>query len=368
MLGQYVAPKNLCILRLSTIGDVCHAVTIVQNIQEQWPHTQITWICGQTEAELLKGLFKIEIVPFDESSGWLGYLEFRKEMKHRSFDILLHMQTEQRASFLSFFIKANTKIGFDRENALEGQWLFTHKQIEPLNRPHMLESFKAFSEAIGVPLKKLEWDIPITESDHRWAANALKSKRPIAVICPAAGEKERNWNVEGYAKISEYLQNIGFKVVLCGGPTVLEVELAHDICTISRAKITNLVGKTSLKQLLAVLKFAHITVAPDTGPTHMSVAVGTPVVGLYAHTNPRKSGPYLYQKYVVNYYDVAIQKQYGKPYTELPWGTAPKGEYLMDGISVDEVKHKVHLLIQDFYPELLENIELEESAPVIIAQ
>ena len=61
--------------------------------------------------------------------------------------------------------------------------------------------------------------------------------------------------------------------------------------------IQNLVGQTSLKQLLAVLKLGHLVIAPDTGPAHMAVTVGTPVVGLYAHSNPKRTGPYLYPQY-----------------------------------------------------------------------
>ena len=64
----------------------------------------------------------------------------------------------------------------------------------------------------------------------------------------------------------------------------------------------NLVGKTSLKELLCVLEQASLVVAPDSGPAHMAVTVGTPVIGLYAHSNPARTGPYLYQDYVVEVY------------------------------------------------------------------
>ena len=62
MLGQLSAPKNLCLLRLSAIGDVCHAVAMVQNIQRQWPNTKITWVIGKVEASLLQGLHGVEFL------------------------------------------------------------------------------------------------------------------------------------------------------------------------------------------------------------------------------------------------------------------------------------------------------------------
>ena len=60
MLGQITVPKNLCLLRLSAIGDVCHAVAMVQSIQKQWPDTKITWVIGKVEANLLKGLKDVQ--------------------------------------------------------------------------------------------------------------------------------------------------------------------------------------------------------------------------------------------------------------------------------------------------------------------
>ena len=62
------APASLCILRLSAIGDVCHAVAVVQAIQQQWPTTHISWVVGKVEANLLAGLHGIELVVYDSHS------------------------------------------------------------------------------------------------------------------------------------------------------------------------------------------------------------------------------------------------------------------------------------------------------------
>ncbi|WP_076417469.1 glycosyltransferase family 9 protein [Colwellia sp. UCD-KL20] len=354
MLGQLAAPKNLCVLRLSAIGDVCHAVAAVQNIQKQWPHTQITWVCGKVEANLLKGLEKVEIIVFDKSAGLKGYSDLRDHMKGQHFDILLHMQVALRASLASYCIPAKTKIGFDSKRAKEGQWLFTNYKIAPQNEPHVLDGFMGFTQALGLTVNEPVWNMPLPEEDEQWAHNTLfeENNKPVAVISPAASKAERNWHVTGYAQTAEYLQQVGFRVVICGGPTAMEKQLAEDICKQSNASITNLVGKTSLKQLLAVLKLAHITIAPDTGPAHMSVTVGTPVIGLYAHSNPRRTGPYLYQKYVVSCYDQVIEEQKGKPYTQLSWGVRAKGSDLMERLTIEEVKAKINLVVEDFYPEL----------------
>ena len=361
MLGQLSVPKNLCLLRLSAIGDVCHAVAMVQNIQRQWPKTKITWVIGKIEASLLQGLEGVEFVIFDKRAGLKGYRDLRQQLKGRQFDVLLHMQVALRASIASLCIPAKVKIGFDSQRAKEAQWLFTNKKIAAQAEPHVLDGFMGFADALGLDVTPPLWHMPITDEDQLWASEKLSANnpadKPIAVICPAASKAERNWHAEGYSQAAEHLSKRGFKVVICGGPTTMEKLLAEAI--ISRSEfsvgdneILNLVGETSLKQLLAVLKVAHLVIAPDTGPAHMAVTVGTPVVGLYAHSNPKRTGPYLYPQYVVSAYESAIQLQYNQSAAEVPWGMRAKGKDLMMQISIAEVNKTVDRLIADNYSDL----------------
>lgn len=68
------APKSLCILRLSAVGDVCHALAVVQHIQAYYPQTEITWIVGKTEISLLSGIPNVTLIPYDKKAGWKGVL------------------------------------------------------------------------------------------------------------------------------------------------------------------------------------------------------------------------------------------------------------------------------------------------------
>lgn len=334
---------SLCLLRLSAIGDVCHAVAMVQAIERQYPDLKITWVIGKLEYQLVKHLPGIEFVIFDKSLGWRSYFNLYKALKGRRFDVLLHMQVALRATLASLVISAKFRIGFDRARAKEGQWLVTNHRVEPLAQPHVLEGFMGFAKAIGVKDLTPRWNIPVPKVDTEFAQMQIKDNEKVLIICAAASKAERNWLPERYAAIAQYAIAKGFKVMLCGGPAPLEKALAEQILRACPGKIDNLVGKTSLTQLLALLKRASLVLAPDTGPAHMAVTQGTPVIGLYAHSNPGRTGPYLWQQYVVNAYDEAIAAQHSQG---VKWGTRAKGEHLMTLISVNDVIEKFELVIQ----------------------
>ncbi len=354
MLGQTLLQnsetRSICVLRLSAIGDVCHAISMVQAIQKQRPDIRITWIVGKVEAQLLKGMSGVDFIVFDKRAGIKGLLELRRSLRGQSFDVLFHMQVAIRASIVSRFVKAKVRLGFDAQRAKEGQWIFTNQKISQQKHPHVLEGFAAFGEAIGIEVLPPSWDMPIDQEEEKDVLSTFPvNAASFAVISPVASNDERNWTVEGYAKIADYLRSKGLDVVLTASPSEKDLAFVERIVDQCSEPVCNLAGKTNLKKLLVVLKHAKLVIAPDSGPAHMAVSVETPVVGLYAHSNPRRTGPYLYRQYVVNHYDECIQKQRHKSWEDLPWGVRAKGADLMSAITENEVKEKIDKVFEDFY-------------------
>ena len=329
--------NEICILRLSAIGDVCHAVSAVQAIQQHYPKANITWVIGKVEAALLEGLPGVRFVLFDKKQGKTAYRKLKETFKNTQFDVLLHMQVALRANLAAFCIPAKVKIGFDWHRAKEGHFLFTNKHIAARKYAHVLEGFMDFAQAIGVPHCKPTWAMPISDQDRAFAKKQIGDLGKVLVISPAASGAERNWLAQRYAEVAKYANQQGFSIVLTGGPTELEQHLAAEIISYLDFSALNLVGETSLKQLLCVLEAADLVIAPDSGPAHMAVAMRTPVIGLYAHSNPSRTGPYLYQDYVVEVYHKNLQQRFGKTAEQLAWGLRLKGKGLMNQISTQSV-------------------------------
>ncbi|GLT13151.1 glycosyltransferase family 9 protein [Vibrio algivorus] len=329
------APSSLCFLRLSAIGDVCHAVAAVQAVQRYWPETKITWIIGKVEAQLLEDLDGIEFIIFDKKAGYAGMRSVWQKLKDRRFDALIHMQLALRASLLTVGIKAKYKVGFNKQRAKEGQWLFTNKKIDDVESQHVLDSFLAFIDYLGVSKQAPKWDMPISQQDASWVNKRITTQKKLLVISPAASKDERNWLTERYAQFADYAIEQGYQVALCGSPSEREIQLGKDISQLMSYAAINLIGETSLKQLLAVLNRADVVLAPDSGPAHMATTQGTPVIGLYAHSNPKRTGPYLSLDTTVSVYEESILAQHGKSSSELPWGTRVKGSDLMKKVTLE---------------------------------
>ncbi len=162
------------------------------------------------------------------------------------------------------------------------------------------------------------------------------------MISPCSSHSLRNWRAERYAEVADHAsRQHGMRVILCGGPTPLERETGAAIEAAAKSPIVNQIGKDTLPQMLALLERATVLVAPDSGPAHMATMVRTPVVGLYAATNPERSGPYLSRQWCVNAYAEAASRFRNRPPEKLPWTEKIEAPGVMDLISVGQVTAKL---------------------------
>ena len=347
MLPLAEPPRSICILRLSALGDTCHVVPIVRTLQHVWPATQLTWIVGKAEARLMSLVDGVEFITVDKRAGFGARHALREQLRGRRFDVLLHMQLALRASLVARSVPATVKLGFDRARARDLQWLFTNARIAPRAREHVLDSFFGFLAALGIKDRQVRWDIPLPESARAYAERLIPDKRPTLIISPCSSHVLRNWRAERYAAIADHAaRRYGMRVILCGGPSKLELETGAAIEKAANTRISNQIGRDTLPELLALLGRATVLLTPDSGPAHMATMVGTPVVGLYAATNPARSGPYLSRLWCVDAYPEAARRFRGRSPDKLPWTEKIEVRGVMDLISVERVAAKLDELLR----------------------
>ena len=167
----------------------------------------------------------------------------------------------------------------------------------------------------------------------------------MLVVSPCSSHVWRNWRPERYAAVIDRAQReLGLSVILCGGPAPLEREMGTAIRAAAHTQVMDQIGKDTLPQMLALLERTTVLLTPDSGPAHMGTLAGVPVVGLYAATNPARSGPYLSRKWCVDRYDAAARAFLGRPAAALPWTCKIEREGVMDLVGVADVVAKLEEL------------------------
>lgn len=333
---------SICIFRLSAIGDVTHVVPVVKTLQNKYPKAQITWVIGQLEHKLLQGLPGVEFIEFNKSSGWQGVRALQKQLAGRRFDVLLQMQLSFRANLVSRFIPAKRRIGFDKTRAKELHGLVINERIPYLHNCHVLDGFMQFAEYLDCQHKIMDWQIPVSEADQRFALEQIDASRKTILISPCSSHDLRNWSVVKYARlIDKMVAKHPAQVILTGSPAAHEKRFVADIAAACEHQVLNLAGQDTLKQLLCLLKQVDLVISPDSGPLHMAGSVGTPVIGLLAASNYRRSGSYQFPELTVDKYPAACKQFLNQSVDQVRWGKKTEFPGAMDLISVSDVMAKV---------------------------
>jgi heptosyltransferase I len=339
--------QRVCLLRLSAIGDTCHALAALRAFQTAWPQSRFTWIIGKLEAKLMTELLpEIEFITFDKAANLREWWRLRTALSGRRFDLLLDLQLSFRASMLSRLVNSPIKLGFDRQRARELQWLFTNAQIEPATSEHVLDSFMGFVRACGITPKAPHWDVPLPQSALDYARRIITDQRRTLLISPCSSHPARNWSAERYAAVADHAAQVhDMRVVLVGGRSSAEARMGAAIAAAAQAAPLNQIGKDTLPQLLGLMSQSTVLLSPDSGPAHMASMVGLPVIGLYAATNPQRAGPYYSRQWCVDKYDAAARKFLGKPASQIPWTAKIERPGVMDLITVNDATAKLDALM-----------------------
>lgn len=342
MLPLTSPPRDICILRLSALGDVTHALPVARAIQRHWPQTRITWICAKLEHKLLSAIEGIEFIVIDKSDGWRGYFDLRRRLAGRRFGVMLQMQTSLRANLTGAVIRADIKLGLDKLRARDFHRFFITDSIPETRFEHQVQAHLSFARTIGLPAMEPRWDFPISDAAVEFVNAHLRADARVLLISPCSSHVHRNWSVDRYAAVADYaIARHHMTVVLSGGPSPLEREVGAAIEAAAKHPLINLIGKDTLPQLVALLDRADLVLSPDSGPSHLASALETPVIGLHACTWSRRSGPYNSLDLCVDKFPEAARRYRNAEPEQLRWGTRIEQAGVMDLVGVDDVIAKL---------------------------
>ncbi|HET7462666.1 MAG TPA: glycosyltransferase family 9 protein [Longimicrobium sp.] len=285
---------RVCIVLLTAVGDAVHALPVLNALKRHVPGVHVTWVIQPGPAGLVRGHPAVdELIVFERKRGVRGFLEVRRELAGREFDLVILLQPYLKAAVIAGFARAPLKLGYDRARARDLSWLPVNRQLPPHPPQHIQDQYLEFLAALGIPAEPLAWELgPTHDEAARYAGLLPPHGGPTVAFVVGTSKPEKEWPPERYAAVMDTLaESRAARSILVGGHSPRENAAAEAIRTATAHPPLDL-RAWDLRRVVYLLGRADVLVSPDTGPLHIGVALGTPTVGLIGYTNPKRYGPW----------------------------------------------------------------------------
>src|SRR5207249_2297653 len=241
-------PVNIALVKLSSLGDVVHALPVAAALRGRLPRARLAWVVERREAALLTGNGVLDAVIPVDTRGWRRALtpldlataggalsELARELRAARFDVALDLQGLLKSGLLTAATRAPLRIGFAARLCRERlSALFTNRHVTPpASARHVVEQYLALLEPLGV--------------------------RPAAIEFPLPRDSAAEARVDAF---------------------------------LARGGLIELAPASTIAELIALLRRATVVVGSDTGPLHLAAALGVACVGLYGPTSAERNGPW----------------------------------------------------------------------------
>ena len=287
-------PRRVCAVRLGGMGDILHTTPTLRALAERFPGVQIDYIVNPRFADALTGLPTIRrVITFDKSGGDMRvsrFLPFLRGLHRERYDLFLNFQRSAKTILMALASGAPRVITYRRDT---GDDPATGRQV------HAVENFALTLAPLGIRHladRHLDFFVPDAARERVLALLAdedIGPDDPLVVLNPGASHEVNRWPPAQIGALFDVLADElpQVRLALCGGPgadvAMAKAALEHT----RRARVALLAGRTSVKELGALLARAQVMVTGDTGPMHIAAAVGTPVVALFGPADPDRTGP-----------------------------------------------------------------------------
>ncbi len=311
-------PRRILIVRLSALGDVVCTLPALTSLRKGYPDAHIAWLVEDRSGDLLKDhplLDELIVFPrsrwqqtFSQRVGHWRTLadcyQFFSGLRSRRFDTAIDFQGNAKSGFLTYVSGARLRVGFDRRNSTEGNFVFINRRV-PIANPYIARTQKylELAHAVGgapgrMPAVLATWRDESAKAAAFFRRAALR--RPVVVIHPGTSEfgAFKRWPPERFGELARRLaRHHKASILITWGPR--ERTLAAKVAATAGRAATLSMPTRSLRELAELLRRADLFIGADTGPMHIAAAVGVPVVALFGPKDPVLHRPYTQRSRIV---------------------------------------------------------------------
>ncbi len=285
--------SSVLIVRLGSLGDIIHAIPAAAAMRRAYPQASIDWLVDARHQELLKLVPVINRrIPINTSSAG-SVVGAVRELRRVRYDAALDLQGLLKSAVLARLSGASRVIGFPSELLRERGARFFYTETAGEGAAHVIDKNLSMLKAVGIRMSTAEFPLedrnPSIVADAR-ARLGLAAGQRFAIINPGAAWPNKRWPPVYFAEVARALSTRHhLRSLVLWGPG--EKQLASDIVEASEGSAAAS-APTTVADLVSLTKAAALLISGDTGPMHIAAAAGTPVIGIFGPTDPRRNGPW----------------------------------------------------------------------------
>jgi len=287
-------PRKILVIKPSSLGDVVHSLPFLNALSEGFPKAEIHWVIAKGLEGLLDGhpmISKLWIINKDDWKKITGVRTTIKELrslfkslKAEKYDLVVDLQGLFRSGILAKATGAPVRMGF--KEAREGSRIFYTHAVKGGRDVHAVDRYLEIANFLGCDTSEVKFPFPLL---FNYQPSAVGHELPMeyAVIIPGARWLTKRWPAERFGELASLLS---VKSIIAGGKS--DTGIADIVIRNSSGRALSAAGKTSLKELIEIIRGAKFIITNDSGPMHIAAALRVPVFAIFGPTNPLRTGPY----------------------------------------------------------------------------
>ena len=317
--------RKILLIKLSAVGDVIHTIPVLNKLRRRFPAAQLDWLVTPAIAELLRHNPAISNVIEFARDDWsrplrltpfVSYARLAAALRRTGYDLVIDMHGQLRTAVFTAASGAPVRIGFDRprrsvwtatqreftaqarkhawQGAREGSWLaYTHHIPVPTLDMHAVDRYLNVGPILGLEDGPPDFSFPIPLAASAGVDELLRrhgvTGNSLVTMAPGTIWETKHWGSAKFAGVARHFLQRGFAVALMG--SARERVVCEDVARLAPGAV-DIAGETTLTELAALVRRSSICVTNDSGPMHLAVALGRPVVSVFGPTDPVWIGPY----------------------------------------------------------------------------
>ncbi len=292
-----MSPPRVLIVAVNWLGDLHFMTPPIRSIRRAHPDAHNACQVAPRGLDLLAGNPHLdEVIAWEEGrgiGGWLKIFPLARRLRAGRFDTAFLFHRSFSRTLAAWLAGIPTRVGY---RTWKRSWLLT-ASVEPPAKDsvHKAEWFLRVAGAAGIVPAGMQYDAGILPEDERHAEDLIRELKvaagePVVALHAGANWRLKRWPPGHFAQLADGLaEKFGARVLFIGGPD--DLPLIRGIAGRMRTEPLVAAGRTTFRQMGALLARTRLLISNDSGPLHMGVAAGVPVVALFGPTKPELTGP-----------------------------------------------------------------------------